>query len=122
MTAWLFWVWMTGPDDGKMKYSADEFRIGKRIVLLQASLVLIQEPTAYSKKIPEDPYGRTPFQHPALQGLDSLSTDAKSSMTDKKRLAALAKQYGLQEVLRWLPRKVRFQYPRLCSCSNSDCQ
>jgi len=89
-----------------VKDLTDEYRVGKRIVLLQASLALIQEPTTYSKKIPEDPYGRTPFQHPALQRLDSLSTDAQSSMTDKKRLAALGKQYGLQEVLRWLPKKV----------------
>ena len=51
---------------------------------------------------------------PALKGIENLSGNAREKILDKKRLYNLACQYGLQEVIRWKPRKVhkifRFTY------------
>lgn len=61
-----------------------------------------------AKKTPttEDPFGRTPFSHPALDGLTNLSSDKKNFLTSKLKLAELADKYELQKVLRWSPRNV----------------
>lgn len=81
---------------------------GKRIVQLQASLALVQDAGNFAKKTPEDPYGREPFKHQALEGLSNLSTNTKSFLTSKTKLAELAQRYELQEVIRWSPRKVLY--------------
>jgi large subunit ribosomal protein L15 len=80
---------------------------GKRIVQLQASLALVQNPEATNTSTPTDPHGRTPFSHPALDGLRNLSPETKSFLTDRSKLAELAQKYEMQKVLRWTPRKVR---------------
>lgn len=60
--------------------------------------------------MPEDPYGRTPFKHPALEGLDALTEVALFDVLDRKRLAAFAGRVGLTSVIRWLPKKVGAPY------------
>lgn len=83
-------------------------KIGKQIVQLQASLATLQEVPRASKKVEEDPYGRFPFQHAALEGLDALGSSVKTTRMNKRRIAALARQYGLEDVLRWVPKDVRW--------------
>ncbi len=80
--------------------------LGKRIVQLQASLALAQGPPGTFGTVAPDPYGREPFSHPALKGLDNLTSNTKKFMTDKSKLAEVARQYELESVLRWSPRKV----------------
>lgn len=53
-----------------------------------------------------DPYGRTPFEHPALEGLPNLTSIPISEVLTKQRLAQLATSYGIAEVTRWKPRNV----------------
>jgi len=82
---------------------------GKRIVDLQTSLALLNGPK-HSQSQPTgtpDEYGRVPFEHPALRGLDGLTEKAKAAVLDKRRLAGLAEKYRLRGVIRWKPRKVR---------------
>lgn len=79
---------------------------GKRIVQLQASLALVQSSEAANTPAKADPHGRTPFSHPALDGLRSLSPETKSFWTDRTKLSELAQKYEMQNVLRWTPRKV----------------
>lgn len=79
---------------------------GKRIVQLQTSLALVQNPANSAGPVAEDPHGRQPFAHPALEGLDSLSDSTKVLFTGKTKLAQLAQKYDMQNVLRWSPRKV----------------
>lgn len=75
---------------------------GKQIITLQASLALLDGSTSN----PIDPYSREPFRHPALRGVEILSTPTRDKLLAKKKVSALAVDYGLHEVLRWLPRKV----------------
>ena len=53
-----------------------------------------------------DKYGREPYLHPALNGLQGLSDEAESRVLDKARLSQLAERYGLDKVTRWTPKRV----------------
>lgn len=90
------WIWRHGTNGSA----------GKRIVQLQTSLALVQNPANSAGPVAEDPHGRQPFAHPALEGLDSLSDSMKVLLTGKTKLAQLAQKYDMQSVLRWSPRKV----------------
>jgi large subunit ribosomal protein L15 len=86
---------------------------GRRIVELQTSQALIHSPQEKQwprdkddRPIP-DKYGRIPFLHPALDGLQGLSDEAESKVLDKARLSQLAERYGLDKVTRWTPKRVR---------------
>lgn len=67
---------------------------------------------AVSMAIPEvttlDQWGREPFKHPVLEGLAGLTRQKKDGMLDKRRMAQLARKYGLVGVLRWKPKEVSF--------------
>ncbi|KAG9808696.1 hypothetical protein KCU68_g21514, partial [Aureobasidium melanogenum] len=41
-----------------------------------------------------------------MRGVDNVSEFAKNKTLDKQRLASLARQYGLDAVVRWKPRNV----------------
>ena len=79
---------------------------GKRIVDLQTSLALLSSPGSVATDLPPDPFERTPFEHPSLDLLPQLNATMRSHMSDRRRLAAVAENYGLLTVLRWKPRKV----------------
>lgn len=72
---------------------------------LQASLALVQNQTAGARP-QKDQYGRVPFAHPALDGLKNLSSQKKSFLTDRRKMAELAHKYDMQKVVRWQPRDV----------------
>ncbi|KAK2867758.1 hypothetical protein FQN49_003504 [Arthroderma sp. PD_2] len=119
-----FYVRMLGPDGDKMlseevKWQAvthksfDQGRrgfndrlayFGKQIILLQASLALVQNPAAYAQPFQRDPYGRQPFESPALKGIEVLSQTTRARMTRRKEMSAVARNYGIGDVLRWVPR------------------
>ncbi|KAJ5907076.1 uncharacterized protein N7473_003992 [Penicillium subrubescens] len=92
-------------DQGRRGFNDRLAFLGKRIVQLQASLALVQNPEAANVAVKTDSHGRTPFSHPALDGLRSLSPETKSFLTDRSKLAELAQKYEMQNVLRWTPRK-----------------
>lgn len=78
---------------------------GRRIVSLQTSLALINSPQSFSvEKV--DAYGRKPYTHPALDGLQGLTSQVKDTVLNKSRLAAIAQRYGLDKVARWKPKRV----------------
>jgi large subunit ribosomal protein L15 len=83
-----------------------EFALGKRIVQLQTSLALAQSAGAANNAPKTDQFGREPFTHPSLEGLGNLSTSTKSFLTDRTKMAELARKYDMQKVIRWEPRKV----------------
>jgi len=80
--------------------------IGRRIFELQTSLALVHEVSANAITPTPDQYGREPFSHPALQGLNGLTENTKAMVTEKRRLSQLAERYGLDGVLRWKPKTV----------------
>ncbi|KAH0542290.1 hypothetical protein FGG08_003317 [Glutinoglossum americanum] len=96
-------------DHGRRGFNDRMAFLGKRIVQLHTTLAIINSPTSTSQKISAtaltDIAERTPFTHPALVGLDNLSTTKVDEILDKKRLAQLANRYGLSSVIRWKPKK-----------------
>ncbi|KAJ5303827.1 uncharacterized protein N7443_003487 [Penicillium atrosanguineum] len=92
-------------DQGRRGFNDRLAFLGKRIVQLQASLALVQDPATANALAAEDQHGRVPFSHPALDGLKNLSTSTKSFLTDRAKLAELAQKYEMQKVLRWSPKK-----------------
>ena len=75
---------------------------------LQTSLALVYGSSTSQTEVvlEQDQYGRIPFKHPALEGLDSLTEHGKDTTIDKRRIAGLAESYGLDAVLRWKPKRV----------------
>ena len=65
---------------------------------LQCSLALLNMPQMRGTKAPA---------HPALQGLENITSDSKQQTLAKRRLAQLAQQYGLGKAMQWTPRNVR---------------
>ncbi|ODH51040.1 hypothetical protein GX48_02825 [Paracoccidioides brasiliensis] len=90
-------------DQGRRGFNERLSYLGKQIVQLQASLSLLESASTSSPK-QEDPYGRAPFDHPSLQGLEVLTQDNKNMKLNRTKIAQLAHQYKLEEVLRWVPR------------------
>ena len=80
---------------------------GRRIVELQTSLALVHAPPG-PEPLMHDQFEREPFQHPALEGLNGFSENCKNRFLDKKRMAKLAESYGLDGVVRWKPKNVRY--------------
>ncbi len=79
---------------------------GKRILELQLSLALMNGAIANPITPPPDPYGRVPFQHPALEGLEALTRGSKRVLDLGKELPQLAYKYELDSVIRWKPKQV----------------
>ncbi|KAL8793327.1 MAG: hypothetical protein Q9195_004104 [Heterodermia aff. obscurata] len=95
-------------DHGRRGYNDRLAFLGKRIVDLQSSLaILTTAPNKPSTPPRPDPYGRIPFQHPALENLESLTEKSKSMLMRPERMAMLAEEYGLHTVVRWKPKNIR---------------
>ena len=60
----------------------------------------------FFKDYEEDPWGRTPFEHEDLKGLEALAGRGKDFLLHPKQIAQIAEKYGLPEVVRWEPREV----------------
>ncbi len=80
--------------------------VGKRLVDVHTTLALVHAAPDPLSAQATDQYGRVPFQHPALGGLQNVTLQAKARMGDKRRVSQLAQQYGLADVVRWKPKKV----------------
>ncbi|KAL1970888.1 hypothetical protein VTN77DRAFT_2722 [Rasamsonia byssochlamydoides] len=91
-------------DQGRRGFNDRLAFLGKRIVQLQASLALVQDAGNFAREVPEDPHGRQPFTHPALDGLKNLTSNTRGFLTSKWKIAQLARDYDLQKVIRWAPR------------------
>ncbi|KAJ5620943.1 hypothetical protein N7510_004927 [Penicillium lagena] len=102
----LKWLTVTHKsfDQGRRGFNDRLAFLGKRIVQLQASLALVQNPETTPERPLTDKFGRTIFSHPALDGLHNISLEKKSFLTDRKKLADVARSYDLEKVIRWNPK------------------
>ncbi|RDI76741.1 hypothetical protein Vi05172_g13277 [Venturia inaequalis] len=91
-------------DQGKRGFNDRLSYLGKRIVELQTSFLLVAAPRDPTVPKGPDQYGRTPFEHPALDGLTNISDRMKADILSKSRLAQLAREYKINRVMRWAPR------------------
>ncbi|KAF2140210.1 uncharacterized protein K452DRAFT_230719 [Aplosporella prunicola CBS 121167] len=92
-------------DHGRRGFNDRLAFLGRRIIELQTSLALLNTPRSGAKQHTADAYGREPYKHPALDGLDNLAGGSKEEILSRDRLAGLAKQHGLSYVIRWRPKK-----------------
>ncbi|KAF2125549.1 hypothetical protein P153DRAFT_348834 [Dothidotthia symphoricarpi CBS 119687] len=98
-------------DHGRRGFNDRLAFLGRRIVELQTSQALInspqenQWPCNREGEAALDEFGRKPFLHPALNGLQGLSDEAESLVLNKERLAGIAERYGLDKVTRWKPKR-----------------
>ena len=56
----------------------------------------------------DDGFDRVPFKHPSLDGIENFSRYSVPEIISKERMATLALQTGLNEVIRWKPKNVLF--------------
>ncbi|TVY21157.1 hypothetical protein LARI1_G001472 [Lachnellula arida] len=95
-------------DQGRRGFNDRLAFFGRRILTLQTNLALLNSPTTATRTHaggnPSD--DRIPFYHPALEGIENLSSAPVGEILTKERLSALATQVGMREVMRWQPRLV----------------
>jgi hypothetical protein len=101
----------------------DDETTGKRILELQVSLALLSTGKG-SKTLPgyADPLGRVPFQHPALDGAEALMGTATGYYLHHKQISVLAESYGIPELVRWWPYRVRRSLQRRRSEANTTAE
>jgi large subunit ribosomal protein L15 len=98
-------------DHGRRGFNDRLAYLGRRIVELQTTEALINSPQQHQwpkdpKGVPiNDEYGRKPYLHPALDGLQGLTDEAESLVLSKSRLAPIAERYHLHKVTRWTPKR-----------------
>lgn len=78
------------------------------------TLALLSSSTKDVFKVQKDPHGREPFQHPATEGIEVLNGGARAHLLHHSRIASVAQRYGLQDVVRWNPRKVSLMLLLCC--------
>ncbi|TGO23248.1 hypothetical protein BPAE_0138g00010 [Botrytis paeoniae] len=96
-------------DQGRRGFNDRLAYFGRRILNLQTSLVLLQSPVATKTQLPQETDGEgteveEPFSHPALDGLPNLTNVKVDDILSKERLAKLATQMGMPDIIRWEPR------------------
>lgn len=96
------------------------YREGRRIIELQTDLALLDAPeTSRQQRLKTEPdvQGRLPFVHKSLRNVENVDQPTKEAILDRKRISQLGQRYGLNDVIRWKPRQVRFNYQCLMTRS-----
>ncbi|KXX75563.1 Ribonuclease 3 [Madurella mycetomatis] len=93
-------------DQGRRGFNTRLAYFGRQILALEATRSILVSPVqaGQAEQTIEDPFGREPFQHPALANVDKLNTRLPQDIAQKEKLAKLAIDIGLPEVIRWKPR------------------
>ncbi|OKL64155.1 hypothetical protein UA08_00330 [Talaromyces atroroseus] len=101
-------------DQGRRGFNDRLALLGKRIVQLQASLCLVQNPTKYKHPVPplSPAEQKIAFNHPALAGLENLSHNSRGWVTHRNNMAKLAQKYDVVRVMRWGPRNLTSGEPQ----------
>ncbi|KAK3938020.1 ribonuclease 3 [Diplogelasinospora grovesii] len=90
-------------DYGRRGFNTRLAYFGRQILALEATRSILVNPLTGEAPI-EDPHGREPFQHPALANVDKLNSRQPQDIIQKEKIARLAVDVGLSEVVRWKPR------------------
>ncbi|KAH6665636.1 ribonuclease-III-like-domain-containing protein [Halenospora varia] len=92
-------------DQGRRGFNDRLAFFGRRILSLQTNMALVHSPIAtQTQSRPARSDDREPFTHPALEGLANLSEVPMGQILTKERLANLATEWGMREIMRWKPR------------------
>ncbi|KAJ1329783.1 large subunit ribosomal protein L15 [Microdochium nivale] len=92
-------------DQGRRGFNDRLAFLGRQICTYEATQSILTTP-GQDNAVEADPFAgqRAPFEHPDLRSLDSLATKHPNDMFTFERLAALAVETGVAEVVRWKPR------------------
>ncbi|KAG9242704.1 ribonuclease-III-like-domain-containing protein [Calycina marina] len=92
-------------DQGRRGFNDRLAFLGRRIITLQTTLALLNSSVATkTQTISSIEDGRVPIEHPALQGLNNLTSAPIDEVLTKYRLGGLATQAGMRDIMRWKPR------------------
>ncbi|KAK5655635.1 hypothetical protein OQA88_5566 [Cercophora sp. LCS_1] len=91
-------------DYGRRGFNTRLAYFGRHVLALETTRSILVSPVAPDATHPEDSFGREPFKHPALDSVDKLSWTQPQDIIQKEKIARLAQEVGLPEVLRWKPR------------------
>jgi len=92
-------------DQGRRGFNDRLAFLGRQICTYESTQSILTSP-ARTVEPEADPYAhlRTPFEHPELRSLDNLTLNQPSDNFTFEKLAALAVDTGLADVVRWKPR------------------
>ncbi|KAJ2987072.1 hypothetical protein NUW58_g4705 [Xylaria curta] len=92
-------------DQGRRGFNDRLAFLGRQILIKETTESIINSPPKYDN-MAADPYAekRQPFEDPTLRNLDNLSGIQPSEILAIDKLAKLAVDTGLSEVVRWKPR------------------
>ncbi|KAI1075895.1 ribonuclease-III-like-domain-containing protein [Whalleya microplaca] len=92
-------------DQGRRGFNDRLAFLGRQICVLEATQSILTSPENYATP-DNDPYAdrRTPIEDPALRSLDNLSLTQPHDLFTIDKVAKLALNSGLTEVVRWKPR------------------
>jgi large subunit ribosomal protein L15 len=79
---------------------------GRLILALETTRHIMVSPATRRNSPAQDEFGREPFQHPALANVDKLQARQPRDIVSKEKLAKLALDVGMLEVVRWKPKMV----------------
>ncbi|KAL2190629.1 hypothetical protein L209DRAFT_746907 [Thermothelomyces heterothallicus CBS 203.75] len=91
-------------DQGRRGFNTRLAYFGRLIVSLETTRHIMVTPAPAQGSPTQDSFGREPFQHSALANVDKLSSKQPMDVVSKEKLAKLAIEVGLPEVVRWKPR------------------
>ncbi|KAL2142984.1 hypothetical protein VTI28DRAFT_443 [Corynascus sepedonium] len=91
-------------DQGRRGFNTRLAYFGRLIVSLETTRHIMVTPASAREPPAQDSFGREPFQHSALANVDKLSSRQPLDVVSKDKLAKLAIEVGLPEVVRWKPR------------------
>lgn len=89
-------------DNGRRGFNTRLAFFGRMILALETTRSIMGNPAAATPE--NDPYGREPFVHPALESVDKLNTVQPHQYATPAKLTVLAREVGLPGVVRWKPR------------------
>ncbi|KAL2111279.1 hypothetical protein VUR80DRAFT_10346 [Thermomyces stellatus] len=88
-------------DQGRRGFNDRLAYLGRQAVALELTKDIIAEAP---KPLPADPYGREPFSHPSLDGVNNLAETQPRNIVHMKAMHKLALDLGMMKVVRWKPR------------------
>ena len=80
--------------------------LGKQAIVLEVTKNII---SSQPPQAPADPFGRQPFEHPSLAGLENFAVKQPHDVISREALHKLGMEVGLLKVLRWKPRLVSWR-------------
>ncbi|RYP04119.1 hypothetical protein DL764_004666 [Monosporascus ibericus] len=92
-------------DQGRRGFNDRLAFLGRQICAMEATQSILTSPSNYAELM-EDPFAdrRTPYEDPLLRSLDNLSENQPTDLFAHDKLAKVALDSGLVEVVRWKPR------------------